>query len=172
MMIRIRTHVHTHMHTHTHAMVRTHPCTPPPSEILPVTMNREKAVPGLFRRSLFLVSAKKKVTCLHGIGEDLGTTWGPFKWENLRTWGPFKWENLRERTHPPTPLIHTQDQWEELQPMKVARTGLGVSSLQVHHICEIHSCSTCACNRAGILSFENFCQRLLYAVQSRLNHTH
>ena len=105
-------------------------------------------------------------------GEDLGTTWGPFKWENLRTWGPFKWENLRERTHPPTPLIHTQDQWEELQPMKVARTGLGVSSLQVHHICEIHSCSTCACNRAGILSFENFCQRLLYAVQSRLNHTH
>ena len=34
----------------------------PRSEILPVKMNREEDVPGLFRRLLFLDSAKKKMT--------------------------------------------------------------------------------------------------------------
>ena len=55
----------------------------PRSEIFPVKINREKDVPGLFRRFLFLVSAKRKSRVYPESGI-LGTTWGHFNRENLR----------------------------------------------------------------------------------------
>ena len=56
----------------------------PRSEILPVKMDREKDVPGLFHRLLFLDSAKKKITCGVGIDANPGSTQGHFNRENLR----------------------------------------------------------------------------------------
>ena len=54
------------------------------SEILPVKLDREKDVPGLFHRLLFPDSAKKKITCGVGIDANPGSTQGHFNRENLR----------------------------------------------------------------------------------------